>query len=162
VRPLQLTPRSAGGRSGPGIPLCRGPLGPCIQSVPLRSLISIPLLACPHGASMALIAIIGTGYVGLTTGACFAHIGHEVICVDIDEAKIAMLKRGPHPHPRRRLENIVREELATGRLRFVTDTPNAVRDREFVYLCVPTPQGPDGSADMSYIGTCRPPDRAAT
>ena len=100
---------------------------------------------------MALIAIIGTGYVGLTTGACFAHIGHEVICVDIDEAKIAMLNEGRIPIHEDGLENIVREQLATGRLRFVTDTPNAVRDREFVYLCVPTPQGPDGSADMSYI-----------
>ena len=100
---------------------------------------------------MALIAIIGTGYVGLTTGACFAHIGHEVICVDIDEAKIAMLNEGRIPIHEDGLENIVREQLATGRLRFATDTPNAVRDREFVYLCVPTPQGPDGSADMSYI-----------
>ena len=100
---------------------------------------------------MALIAIIGTGYVGLTTGACFAHIGHEVICVDIDEAKIAMLNEGRIPIHEEGLENIVREQLETGRLRFVTDTPSAVRDREFVYLCVPTPQGPDGSADMSYI-----------
>ncbi|HUP74428.1 MAG TPA: UDP-glucose/GDP-mannose dehydrogenase family protein [Acidimicrobiales bacterium] len=100
---------------------------------------------------MALIAIIGTGYVGLTTGACFAHIGHEVICVDIDEAKIALLNEGRIPIHEEGLENIVREQLETGRLRFVTDTANAVRDREFVYLCVPTPQSPDGSADMSYI-----------
>ena len=100
---------------------------------------------------MALIAIIGTGYVGLTTGACFAHIGHEVICVDIDEAKIALLNEGRIPIHEDGLENIVREQLETGRLRFVTDTAGAVRDREFVYLCVPTPQGPDGSADMSYI-----------
>jgi UDPglucose 6-dehydrogenase len=100
---------------------------------------------------MAQIAIIGTGYVGLTTGACFAHIGHEVICVDIDEAKIAMLNEGRIPIHEEGLEGIVREQLETGRLRFDTDTAAAVRDREFVYLCVPTPQGPDGSADMSYI-----------
>jgi UDPglucose 6-dehydrogenase len=100
---------------------------------------------------MALIAIIGTGYVGLTTGACFAHIGHEVICVDIDETKIASLNEGRIPIHEKGLENIVREQLETGRLRFVTDTAGAVRDREFVYLCVPTPQGPDGSADMSFI-----------
>ena len=100
---------------------------------------------------MALIAIIGTGYVGLTTGACFAHIGHEVVCVDIDEAKIALLREGRIPIHEDGLEGIVREQLETGRLRFVTDTAAAVRDREFVYLCVPTPQGPDGSADMSYI-----------
>src|SRR5687768_16904088 len=100
---------------------------------------------------MALIAIIGTGYVGLTTGACFAHIGHEVICVDVDEAKIALLNEGRIPIHEDGLEIIVREQLATGRLRFVTDTATAVRDREFIYLCVPTPQGPDGSADMSYI-----------
>jgi len=100
---------------------------------------------------MALIAIIGTGYVGLTTGACFAHIGHEVVCVDIDEAKIALLNEGRIPIHEDGLENIVREQLETGRLRFVTDTASAVGDREFIYLCVPTPQGPDGSADMSYI-----------
>lgn len=100
---------------------------------------------------MALIAIIGTGYVGLTTGACFAHIGHDVVCVDIDEAKIASLRAGRIPIHEDGLENIVREQLETGRLRFDTDTPTSVSDREFVYLCVPTPQGPDGSADMTYV-----------
>jgi UDPglucose 6-dehydrogenase len=74
-----------------------------------------------------------------------------VICVDIDEAKIELLRQGRIPIHEDGLENIVREHLATGRLRFDTDTAAAVRDREFVYLCVPTPQGPDGSADMSFI-----------
>ena len=108
---------------------------------------------------MALIAIIGTGYVGLTTGECFAHIGHEVICVDVDEVKIALLNEGRIPIHEDGLENIVREQLETGRLRFVTDTPSAVRDREFVYLCVPTPQGPDGSADLELYRSGRTPDR---
>lgn len=99
---------------------------------------------------MSTIAIIGTGYVGLTTGACFAHIGHDVVCIDIDAAKITKLQHGEIPIHEAGLEAIVREEIETGRLRFTTDT-TAVRDREFIYLCVPTPQGADGSADMSYI-----------
>jgi UDPglucose 6-dehydrogenase len=97
------------------------------------------------------IAIIGTGYVGLTTGACFAHLGHDVVCADIDPAKVAMLSEGRIPIHEAGLEAIVKENLASGRLRFVLGAANAVAGCEFIYLCVPTPQGPDGSADLSYI-----------
>jgi UDPglucose 6-dehydrogenase len=97
------------------------------------------------------IAIIGTGYVGLTTGACFAHLGHDVVCADIDPAKVAMLSEGRIPIHEEGLEAIVKENLASGRLRFVLGAANAVAGHEFIYLCVPTPQGPDGSADLSYI-----------
>lgn len=97
------------------------------------------------------IAVIGTGYVGLTTGACFAHLGHDVVCADVDEAKIERLCRGEVPILEDGLEELVREGLRSGRLRFVLGAGGAVRDAEFAYLCVPTPQGPDGSADLSYI-----------
>jgi UDPglucose 6-dehydrogenase len=97
------------------------------------------------------IAIIGTGYVGLTTGACFAHLGHDVVCADIDPVKVQMLSEGRIPIHESGLEAIVKENLASGRLRFVLGAAKAVPGCEFVYLCVPTPQGPDGSADLSYI-----------
>ncbi|MFP3902141.1 MAG: UDP-glucose dehydrogenase family protein [Acidimicrobiia bacterium] len=100
---------------------------------------------------MAQIAVIGAGYVGLTTAACFSHLGHDVVCADIDEKRIDMLSRGEVPIVEAGLEAMVRECLDGGRLRFVVGAANAVADAEFAYLCVPTPQGDDGSADLSYI-----------
>jgi len=100
---------------------------------------------------MSKIAVIGTGYVGLTTGACFAHLGHDVVCADIDADKVERLSRGEVPILEPRLDELVREGLAAGRLSFVVGAANAARDAEFAYLCVPTPQSPDGSADLSFI-----------
>jgi UDPglucose 6-dehydrogenase len=100
---------------------------------------------------MSRIAIIGTGYVGLTTGACFAHLGHEVICADVDADKVAQLSRGEIPIVELGLDKLVEEGLRSGRLRFVLGAANAVRDCDIAFLCVPTPQGDDGSADLSYI-----------
>jgi UDPglucose 6-dehydrogenase len=100
---------------------------------------------------MAQIAVIGAGYVGLTTAACFSHLGHDVICADIDEAKVAQLVRGEVPIVEAGLEALVREGLEGGRLSFVVGAAEASRSAEFAYLCVPTPQGDDGSADLSYI-----------
>ncbi len=97
------------------------------------------------------IAVIGTGYVGLTTGACFAQLGHDVICADIDAEKVARLGRGEIPIVEAGLDDIVREGVKSGRLTFVLGAVNAVKDAEFAYLCVPTPQGGDGSADLTYI-----------
>jgi UDPglucose 6-dehydrogenase len=97
------------------------------------------------------VAIIGTGYVGLTTGACLAHLGHDVVCADIDESKIERLSRGEIPILEDGLDDLVREGIRAERLRFVVGSAAAVGDREFVFLCVPTPQGEDGSADLSYI-----------
>jgi UDPglucose 6-dehydrogenase len=97
------------------------------------------------------IAVIGTGYVGLTTGACLAHLGHDVVCADVDSDKVERLERGEIPILEAGLEEIVREGLQSGRLRFVLGAANAVSDVEFAYLCVPTPQGADGSADLTYI-----------
>jgi UDPglucose 6-dehydrogenase len=100
---------------------------------------------------MAEIAVIGAGYVGLTTAACFAHLGHDVICADIDEARIAQLTRGEMPIVEAGLEALVRDGLERGRLSFVVGAANAVSSAEFAYLCVPTPQDDEGAADLSYI-----------
>lgn len=100
---------------------------------------------------MSRITIIGTGYVGLTTGACMAHLGHAVVCADVDPAKVASLQAGVVPIMEHRLDELVAEGLAAGRLSFTTDSKAAVADAEVVFLCVPTPQGDDGSADLSYV-----------
>jgi UDPglucose 6-dehydrogenase len=100
---------------------------------------------------MATIAIIGTGYVGLTTGACFSHLGHDVVCADIDERKIARLQAGEIPIVEKGLDRLVDEGLRSGKLSFVVGAAEASKDAEFHYLCVPTPQGLDGAADLSYL-----------
>ncbi len=97
------------------------------------------------------IAVIGTGYVGLTTGACLAHLGHTVVCADIVEEKVVALNRGEIPILEAGLDDLVREGLRSNQLSFVVGAANAVGGAEFIYLCVPTPQGADGSADLSYI-----------
>jgi len=97
------------------------------------------------------IAVIGTGYVGLTTGACFAHLGHDVICADIVPEKIDRLRNGDVPIHEAGLTELVQEGIDTGRLSFVLGAEHAVGDAEFIYLCVPTPQSADGSADLSYL-----------
>jgi UDPglucose 6-dehydrogenase len=102
---------------------------------------------------MSRIAVVGTGYVGLTTGACFAHLGHDVVCADIVPEKIERLSRGEIPIVETGLENLVADGLRSGRLRFVLGAARAVSEAEFVYLCVPTPQGIDGAADLSYLET---------
>ncbi|HKE72749.1 MAG TPA: UDP-glucose/GDP-mannose dehydrogenase family protein [Acidimicrobiales bacterium] len=102
---------------------------------------------------MAQIAVIGAGYVGLTTAACFSHLGHDVVCADIDEGRVAGLSKGEVPIVEAGLDALVKEGLEEGRLRFVLGAENAAADAEFAYLCVPTPQGEDGSADLSYIET---------
>ncbi len=97
------------------------------------------------------IAVIGTGYVGLTTGACLSHLGHDVVCADVDATKVDALNRGEIPILEAGLDELVQEGRTSGQLRFVLGASSAVGDAEFVYLCVPTPQGGDGSADLSYI-----------
>jgi UDPglucose 6-dehydrogenase len=97
------------------------------------------------------IGVVGTGYVGLTTGACFAHLGFHVVCADIDAAKIARLQAGEIPIVEAGLEQIVVDAVAAGRLQFVVGAAEAADDADIVFLCVPTPQDEDGSADLSYI-----------
>jgi len=100
---------------------------------------------------MISIAVVGTGYVGLTTGAYLAHLGHTVVCADVVPEKIERLSRGDVPIFEPGLDELVREGLDSERLRFVLGAAEGVRDAEFVFLCVPTPQGEDGSADVSYL-----------
>ncbi len=100
---------------------------------------------------MSRIGIIGTGYVGLTTGACLAHLGHTVVCADLDQRKVDSLQAGVVPILEHRLDELVAEGIAAGRLSFTADSKVAVAEAEIVFLCVPTPQGDDGSADLSYV-----------
>jgi len=100
---------------------------------------------------MSSIGIIGTGYVGLTTGACLAHLGHDVVCADVDEAKLARLAKGDVPILEEGLPELVHEGIQSGRLSFVLGAPAAAGPSEFVFLCLPTPQSADGAADMSYM-----------
>ncbi|MFN0065044.1 MAG: nucleotide sugar dehydrogenase, partial [Chlamydiales bacterium] len=97
------------------------------------------------------ILIIGTGYVGLVTGACFAEMGHQVTCLDIDKAKIQLLQEGIIPIFEPGLEEIVRRNQAESRLHFTTDYTTAVASALFCFIAVATPEGGDGSADLSYV-----------
>lgn len=100
---------------------------------------------------MSNIAVIGTGYVGLSSGACFARLGHQVVCVDVVHEKIEKLNAGIIPIVEPGLEELVIEGSKSGSLSFTTDVSSAVAEAEVVFLCVPTPEGEDGSADLSYI-----------
>lgn len=97
------------------------------------------------------LSFIGSGYVGLTTGACFSSLGHSVICQDIDEKKIALLKQGIIPIFEPSLENLVKKGIEEGNLKFTTDTKNAVEEADCIFICVNTPARPDGHVDLRYI-----------
>ncbi|MBI4538228.1 MAG: UDP-glucose/GDP-mannose dehydrogenase family protein [Gemmatimonadetes bacterium] len=97
------------------------------------------------------VAVIGTGYVGLVVGACLAESGNDVICADVDEAKIAHLSGGELPIYEPGLEGLVRSNLEEGRLQFTTDVRRAVRESAIIFIAVGTPSDSDGSADLSYV-----------
>src|ERR1051325_9075076 len=97
------------------------------------------------------LTIIGTGYVGLVTGTCFAEVGHQVTCVDNDEAKIKTLLAGRIPIYEPGLEELVKKNVAAGRLSFTTSIAEGVAKSGVVFIAVPTPPLPDGSVDMSFI-----------
>ena len=107
------------------------------------------------------VAVIGTGYVGLTTGACLAHLGFRVTCCDIDVRKIAKLERGEIPIVEDGLGEIVHHARAAGHLDFAVGADPAVRDADIVFLCVPTPQDEDGSADLRYVREAAAGNRSA-
>ncbi|HHU36690.1 MAG TPA: UDP-glucose/GDP-mannose dehydrogenase family protein [Treponema sp.] len=100
---------------------------------------------------MATIAVAGTGYVGLVSGACLADFGNQVICVDNNQVKIDRLKKGEIPIYEQGLEDVVKRNVGDGRLSFTVDMASAVRASDVVFIAVGTPPADDGSADLSYV-----------
>jgi UDPglucose 6-dehydrogenase len=97
------------------------------------------------------IAVVGTGYVGLVTGTCFAETGNHVICVDIDKEKVQKLKDGKVPIYEPHLDVLFERNIRQGRLHFTTDLKSAVDQAQIIFLALPTPPGEDGSADLKYV-----------
>ncbi len=97
------------------------------------------------------LTIIGTGYVGLVTGACFAEVGHQVICVDNNQDKVKLLQAGGIPIYEPGLEELVKRNVTAGRLRFTASTKEGVENSDVIFIAVPTPPQPDGSVDLSFI-----------
>jgi UDPglucose 6-dehydrogenase len=97
------------------------------------------------------VAVIGTGYVGLVTGTCFAETGNHVICVDNDPVKLEKLTQAELTIYEPGLELLFYRNIAKKRLSFTSDLKSAVLDSEIIFLCLPTPQGEDGSADLRYV-----------
>lgn len=102
---------------------------------------------------MYKIAVAGTGYVGLVAGVCFAETGHKVICVDIDENKVNIMKRGISPIYEAGLEELMQKNYAADRIDYTTDYKSAYKDADAIFIGVGTPEQPDGSANLSYIAT---------
>ena len=100
---------------------------------------------------MSKICVVGTGYVGLVTGTCFADLGNEVFCLDIDETRIEKLKNGIMPIYEPGLEQLVSQNVKAGRLTFTTDEQLALNEAEFAFIAVGTPSGVDGEADLQYV-----------
>ncbi|MGH4140373.1 UDP-glucose dehydrogenase family protein [Clostridium sp.] len=102
---------------------------------------------------MYKIAVAGTGYVGLVAGVCFAEVGHQVTCVDIDENKINKMKQGVSPIYEADLEELMQKNYAAGRLCYTTDYESAYREADAIFIGVGTPEQPDGSANLRFIAT---------
>ena len=100
---------------------------------------------------MSKIVVTGTGYVGLVTGTCFADLGNNVVCVDVDEDKIEKLKKGRSPIYEPGLEEMIGRNIKSRRLSFTTDYEDALEDAEFIFIAVGTPEAANGSADMRYV-----------
>jgi UDPglucose 6-dehydrogenase len=99
------------------------------------------------------LTIAGTGYVGLVAGVCFAHVGHDVTCVDVDEKKVESLRGGKSPIYEEGLEEYLREGISAGRLHFTTDYKSAYANADVIFIGVGTPEQPDGSANLKYVAT---------
>lgn len=102
---------------------------------------------------MFKIAVAGTGYVGLVAGVCFAEVGHQVTCVDIDENKVKLMESGVSPIYEADLEGLMQKNYDSGRLHYTTDYKSAYKDADAIFIGVGTPEQPDGSANLSYIAT---------
>jgi UDPglucose 6-dehydrogenase len=99
------------------------------------------------------VTVVGTGYVGLVTGACLADLGHHVVCLDIDASRVALLQSGQIPIYEPGLEDIVIRAMAAGRLAFTTDVAAATEHGDYQMIAVGTPQSEDGAANVSYVYT---------
>ena len=99
------------------------------------------------------LSVAGTGYVGLVAGVCFAEVGHDVTCVDIDEKKVELMKSGISPIYEQDLEELMQKNYAAGRLHYTTDYIQAYKQADAIFIGVGTPEQPDGSANLSYIAT---------
>lgn len=97
------------------------------------------------------IAVVGTGYVGLVTGTCLAEVGHTITCIDLDEKKIAKLKDGISPIYEPGLEALIKQNIEHERLRFTTNLEEGLKGADVAFIAVGTPEGEDGSADLSYV-----------
>lgn len=97
------------------------------------------------------VSIVGSGYVGLVSGACFAEMGHDVVCVDNDKTKVALLRSGGIPIYEPGLEPLLKKQIEAGRIRFTHETEEGVDHAEVIFIAVPTPPQDDGSVDMTYI-----------
>src|SRR5512134_3303500 len=97
------------------------------------------------------VTVVGSGYVGLVTGACLAEMGNHVVCLDVDEKKIALLQSGGAPIHEPGLDQMVQRNAAAGRLQFTTDQDAAVQHGTIIFIAVGTPPGEDGSADLSHV-----------
>lgn len=100
---------------------------------------------------MKKIGVVGVGYVGLVTAACFSDLGNHVTALDVDEKRVAGLKRGEMPIYEPGLEELVKRNVEAGRLHFTTSYKDALQDSEFIFICVGTPSGEDGEADLKYV-----------
>jgi len=100
---------------------------------------------------MKKIAVVGTGYVGLVTGTCFAETGNQVVCIDIDAKKVERMRNGEIPIYEPHLDVLFERNIKAGRLSFTTDLVSGIEEAEIIFLALPTPPGEDGSADLSYI-----------
>jgi len=102
---------------------------------------------------MIKLAVAGTGYVGLVAGVCFAEVGHQVTCVDIDENKVHLMKQGISPIYEADLEYLMKKNYYAGRIDYTTDYKSAYKDADAIFIGVGTPEQPDGSANLTYIAT---------
>lgn len=106
-----------------------------------------------EGLIMYKIAVAGTGYVGLVAGVCFAEVGHQVTCVDIDEEKVKLMESGVSPIYEANLEELMQKNYTAGRINYTTDYKSAYKDADAIFIGVGTPEQADGSANLSYIAT---------
>ncbi|HET6845455.1 MAG TPA: UDP-glucose 6-dehydrogenase, partial [Anaerolineales bacterium] len=102
---------------------------------------------------MKQICVVGVGYVGLVTGACFADLGNRVVALDVDEQRVANLKKGVMPIYEPGLDELVKRNVAAGRLSFTTSYAEALRECEFAFIAVGTPSGASGEADLQYVAS---------